>query len=405
MKSKGIHTYSTSTLLLLIMCSFLTLVSCVDEGDLDLPDDEEPIELSKSTAIISLLRAVEQGFGTNDNECFDLLFPIQLGFSNNLTIQVDDYAGLQEVALSVVKGQHINSISYPILVTLQSGTIKSVETEDEFLQLLDECTLLTLRDEFDKHFTQCFDFSYPIEMINLAGDTVTIGDKQAYFDFELIQGFEEQPVFVYPLEVSTFSQNVTTTVNNDFEFFEIYDACSKCPRLFFNTLYLGGYRYRFEADFPEIDLPIIYEWYIDGTKIEDDGAGIQGDNVLERDFEAGFHEICLKYQSIENDCAAGVDYCQTIFVEDVCPFISYEAEQINETTYVFIANFEAKDDIEYTWAVYQNDELIFFETEIPGQGDNRLEYQFDVGSYVVCVEAEPQNCPEVLRFCQDFTIN
>ncbi len=398
--------YRTGSILVAVLCFcfLLTISSCVDEDILELPDEKEKTEFSNSTAIISLLRSIEQNQLTNESDCFLLSYPIQLGFNNELFVTVDDFFGLKEVAQNVIIDQHINAIAFPIVVS-NSGVINSIETENEFIERLDECEILTLRDEFDKHYTQCFDFEYPIEMINISGDTTTIDSQEAYFDFELIQGFDRQPKFVYPLEVVDYAENNTVSVENDFELFKIFDSCKKCPRLFFTTEYLGGYRYLFEADFPEIDEPIIYGWYIDGFKVEEDGTGIQGDNILEREFEAGFHEICMKYQSSENDCTAGVEYCETIFVEDVCPFISYEATQINGNTYEFTANFEAKDDIEYTWAIYQNDELLFFETEIPGEGNNQLEFQFEVGDFLVCIEAEPTNCPQVLRFCEEFVIN
>ncbi|MEM7298599.1 MAG: hypothetical protein AAF391_10085, partial [Bacteroidota bacterium] len=269
------------------------------------------------------------------------------------------------------------------------------------LQLLDDCEIPTLRDEFDFFYTQCFDFQYPIEMIDSEENTVSINSQEEYFVFEFNQGFDKQPRFIYPLAAFKYSEDRTIPIENDYELFQVFDGCRKCPRLLFETDFRGGTLYRFTAAFAEKD-QISYDWYIDDVKIESDGVG--GDNVFEREFESGTYEICMRTRLEDADCFAGIEYCQTITVEDPCPFVFFRSSAINNTTYLFSADFPLQDEIEYAWVIYRNEERILTETEGP-DGDDLLEFQFDPGSYQVCIEAEVEDCPRVIKYCEELVID
>lgn len=384
---------------LTFMCILLFVFSCVDEDVLDLPPDESEDELTESTAIISLLRGVQREQLSEQSDCFSLLYPIKLGYNNGLTITIENFSGLYEVATNQTSGQHINEVEFPFTVS-KLGAVRTIEDEDSLLDLLDDCEIPTFRDELDFFYTQCFDFDYPIEMVNLNEDIVTINSQEEYFDFEFQQGFEEQPIFIYPLDVFKYSEDRTIPIENDFELFQIFDGCKKCPNLFFESALLEGTLYQFTAAFPEKD-QIPYDWFIDGEKIESDGIG--GDNIFTREFESGTYEICMKTRLENDDCFEGIAYCETITVEDPCPFIFFESEAINNNTYLFTANFPLQDEIEYSWAIYINDDRIFFEEEGP-DGDDLLEFQFDFGTFNVCIEAEVSGCPQVLKHCEQIVI-
>ncbi|MEQ6168603.1 hypothetical protein AAOE16_15515 [Ekhidna sp. MALMAid0563] len=386
-----------------LLSLILLLNGCINDDELDFPVEPDTTQFSESTAIISLLRAVEKSNLTTNQSCFELFYPVEFRYNNDLTITVESFQGLSEVANNMNAGLHVNAVAFPILAS-KGDVIKTINNESDLLELLEECELVTLRDEFDKYFTQCFDFVYPIEMIALDSGTVPIDTLQDYFDFEAQQGFDKQPIFVYPLEVYSYSKNQIFPVTNDFELFEIFDMCKTCPSLFFTTDWAGDTRYVFEADFPEIDQLEQFAWYVDGIKIEEDGIGVNGDFILDRTFEPGTYEICMKAQSLAFDCFAGTQYCEILEVVDPCPSLSFIVEEITADTYEFTATFEKQDEIEYSWAIYQNQDLIFFEEEKAG-GDDRLEYQFNPGDYVVCVEAEVHGCSTVTKVCEEIIVN
>lgn len=401
-KSASLKNYWTRALLLFTMVFSLMLQSCVDEDDLELPEPGEEIEYDQSVGVISLLRAIERGNLTDENDCFELFFPINLQFNNDIPITISDFGGLIDVANSVNSDLFINRIEFPITIS-KIGTTKDLNNEQELVEALDFCEIPTLRDEFDHFYTQCFDFQYPIQMVSSANDTVTINSKGEYFEFEFIQGFDKQPQFIYPLTVDYYNDRADRVINNAFELFVAFDECNKCPNLSFDYEILEGTTYEFVADFEEIDEISGFDWWVDGEFIERDGRDVQGDNELIKTFESGFHEVCIKVASEEDDCVAGVEYCKTFEVEDPCPFLFFEYDQINNFTYLFEAAFEAKDEIEYSWVIIHNDDLIYFEEEGP-DGDDRLEFQFEPGDYKVCIEAEPEGCPQALKFCEEITV-
>ena len=387
-----------------LLSLILLLNGCINDDELDFPVIEtDSTRFSKSTAIISLLRAVEKTTLNNDQDCFELFYPIELQFNTGLTITVENFSGLQEIANNINAGIHVDGVAFPILAS-KGDIIKTINNEPELIELLEDCEIVTLRDEFDKYFTQCFDFVYPIKMIALDSATVQIDTLQDYFDFEAQQGFDKQPLFVYPLDIFSYSKNQIFPVNNDFELFEIFDMCKTCPQLFFTTDWAGDTHYVFEADFPEIDALEQFSWYIDGMKIEEDGMGVNGDFILERTFEPGTYEICMKAQSAAFDCFAGTEYCEILEVVDPCPTLSFSINEVTADTFEFTATFDLKDEIEYAWAIYQNQDLIFSEEERL-DGDNRLEYQFELGDYVVCLEAEVHGCSTVTKVCEEIIVN
>lgn len=386
-----------------LLSLMLLLNGCINDDEIDFPAEPDTEQFTESTAIISLLRAVEKSTLNADQSCFELFYPIELQFNNDLTITVESFQGLREVAINMNAGLHVDAVAFPILVS-KGDIIKTIHHESDLIELLEVCEIVTLRDELDKYFTQCFDFVYPIEMISIDSTTIKIDTLQDYFDFEAQQGFDKQPVFVYPIEVHHYSKKQTFPVANDFELFEVFDMCQSCPDLFFTINWTGDTRYIFEADFPAIDQLELFGWYVDGIKIGEDGVGVNGDFRFDRVFDPGSYEICIKTQAPEFDCFAGIEFCQILEVVDPCPILSFSINEITADTFEFTATFERQDEIDYTWAIYQNQDLIFFEEEVAG-GDDRLEYQFEPGNYLVCVEAEVNGCSTITKICEEIVVN
>ena len=389
---------SLKSILLCLITS--VMLSCVSEDELNLPDDESTFELTHSVAIVSALRAVESESLIED-DCFQFQFPLQLGFNNDLTVSISDFSGLKEVSENAVSSQHINSVQFPITVIKNSIT-KTIENEGDFIELLEDCHQLTLRDEFDKVFTQCFDFVYPIQMLDLSNNEVTIESKTSYFEFEADQGFDKQPNFVYPITLFDYASENSINIENPFSLFETFDTCGQCPELSFEIDTLLPNRFSFIADF-ERKNEISYGWYINDEKVEEDGGAVQGDNKLTQTLAPGEYTICIRTSLPDEDCFSGAEFCKEIIVHDSCPLLSFETQARDNFTYEFIANFELKNDIEYWWSIYQNEEIIFSapSSEII---DNKLVYEFSEGDYVVCLETETPDCPQGTNFCASISI-
>lgn len=394
--------FKWSNLWSLLLLGFLMLFqSCVSEDELKFPDDTDDKNFTESVAIVSTLRAVKKQLLTNTNS-FQFVYPLELQFNNDLQITVSDFSGLESLAKTLTASQHINAIEFPFNI-LKEDVQFTIRDENDFIFLLDDKGIPTMRDEFDPFFTQCFDLVYPIKMYDVDSNEVTITSKDAYFDFERNQGFDKQPKFIYPIAILDYASEVNQTIETSFELFEAFDGCKRCPELFFRIDTLSTNRFLFVADFEEIDRVFSYGWYVNGDKVETDGIGVQGDNRFTESFPEGDFEICIRATLPEDDCFSGVEYCQTIVV-DPCPSISYEKRLVADSTYEFIANFPAKDLMNYYWVISQNQNVSFTELEGP-DGDNRLVYKFDfAGTYQVCIEAEPEGCTQALKFCTDVVI-
>ena len=385
----------------IVLCGcILLLQSCVSEDEIDFPDDESPISYSESVALISVMRAIESNKLMRDG-CFEFSFPLQIRFNNNISVTVSDFNGLSEIASNSTASQHPNALDFPFDI-IKNGSTVSISNEAEFISLLDDCQILTLRDEFDPFFTQCFDLVYPLTMLDVNGNEVVISSQSAYFDFELQQGFDKQPKFVFPIQLFDYATESNLSVGNPFELFEIFDSCSRCPELFFRIDTVRVNRFAFIAGFDRIE-SLSYGWYIDNEKVEEDGGAVQGDNMLTETFPSGEYEICIRTSLPADDCFSGTQYCERITV-DACPFVSFVSEQVNANTYEFIANFASKDLVDFTWIILQNEDIIFEELE-NAQGDNKLFYQFNPGVYQVCLEAEVDQCPEILKTCIELSID
>lgn len=395
MKAKAITKQPNIWGIYFLALLLLLTQSCVSEDELDLPPDEDETEaLSESVAIISTLRAIKSNSLTKDG-CIQFLFPLELEFNNEIQITISDFDGLNEVATNVTVGQHIDAIEFPFTVS-KNDIIKNIQDEQDFVDLLDDCGILTLRDEFDPFFIQCFDLVYPVTMLDIDSNQVVIDNKDEYFAFERDQGFDKQPKFVYPIELFDYANESNISIETPFQLFEVFDTCDTCPELFFTIDTLKVNKFLFEASFDRID-NISYGWYIDDEKVEEDGGNNQGDNLLIETFPSGEYEICIRTALPDGDCFTGTEFCRTITV-DACPFVSFLTEEINANTYEFIANFDKKDLIDYHWNIYQNDDLVFSEFE-DSDGDDKLIYQFEQGEWEVCLQAEVDGCPELLSSC------
>lgn len=394
---------SKHPMVLCLVFLFLTILqSCISDDEIKFPEEKGIDGYASSVAIISTLRAIENEKMTDNDDCFAFTYPLNLQYNNDIQIAVTELSGLKEIAENAVESQHINAIAFPFEVS-KAGISKDITSESAFIDLLDDCGIPTLRDEFDPFYTQCFDFVYPIEMWDLDSNVVTINSKEAYFEFEFVQGFEQQPAFIYPLVVYDYASENEIAVDSPFELFEIFDSCKKCPELFFEIDSLAYNRFKFIADFPELDRVTTYGWYIDGVKVEEDGIGVQGDNYLIETFDQGTYEICIKARLPEDDCFSGTEYCTTIVVEDHCPFIFFETIKIDNNNYKFIADFTDQDTIAYNWVIYQNADIIFSEF-VDQSGSDTLSYQFATGNYEVCMETELSTCPEPLFYCKEILV-
>ncbi|MDH7444265.1 hypothetical protein [Aquimarina sp. 2201CG14-23] len=176
---------------------------------------------------------------------------------------------------------------------------------------------------------------------------------------------------------------------------EVEEVDSECPDLFFIAEQDGDNpAYYFQVEFEGADQFEWLGWFINGEFVEDSNNG--DNNRFYYQFAPGRYEVCLKTETPE--CPEGTSYCKIIEIEGdtVCPEIFFEAEQDGDNpAYYFFPNaFEGIDDVTLSWSV--NGDHVGTSN---GHNDP-FYFQFNPGTYEVCLSVETPNCPQGVTFCK-----
>ncbi|MDY8137667.1 hypothetical protein [Aquimarina sp. 2201CG5-10] len=175
----------------------------------------------------------------------------------------------------------------------------------------------------------------------------------------------------------------------------------RCPELFFLAEQDGDNpAYYFQVEFEGADQIEWLGWYINGEFVEDSNNG--DNNRFYYQFEPGRYEVCLMTETPL--CPEGASYCKVIEIEDPnasCPDLFFEAEQDgdNPAYYFYPRAFEGMDDVTLEWSV--NGDVV---GNTPGTSNDPFYYQFNPGTYEICLLVETPNCPQGIRYCKTIVV-
>ena len=223
-------------LLLLLTVAVGGFYSCTDNNPV-----ENEIVATKSISLRTTLNEIKKaqnisgknGLTTQDQFCFNFLFPINLEYNNGTTITVTTYDGLIDILTNETSELYIDGIEFPFIV-LRDGAPITINNEDEFYALIQQCDFVTVNDcLFD--FT-CYEIVSPISIINQNNETVVIHNQT-----ELMQHISApngtstyQLNIVFP--ISVIQNNQTIFIHDLYEFFELNNDCSSsscvCPMVY-----------------------------------------------------------------------------------------------------------------------------------------------------------------------------
>lgn len=205
----------------------VSLYSCTDSNPV-----ENEIVTTKSISLRTTLNEIRKannisgknGLSTQDAAfCFGFVYPINLSYSDGTVITVSSYEGLIEVLTNETSALYIDGIEFPFQVQ-QEGAIITINNEDEFFALIDDCTFHTLND-FVFDFT-CYSIVFPISVVNDNGETIVVNSQTELVDLVLPTptGNSYQLDIVFPISVVQNDQ--TIVINNLFDFFDLNNDCS-----------------------------------------------------------------------------------------------------------------------------------------------------------------------------------
>ncbi|MEB3347051.1 hypothetical protein U6A24_16380 [Aquimarina gracilis] len=152
---------------------------------------------------------------------------------------------------------------------------------------------------------------------------------------------------------------------------------------------------------------VLFYWYINGQLVGDAGS-----NYFEYDFlldqsgnlpgGPGDYEICLQIEAPNCPIGNSEEFCKIITVKEAnqCPELSFELEQDgdNPAYYFYPGNFEGVEDVSSEWFV--NGDYVGSSTGM----QDPFYYQFNPGTYEICLMIETPDCPNGVKLCQEIMI-
>ncbi|SEL85706.1 hypothetical protein SAMN04487910_3497 [Aquimarina amphilecti] len=367
------------------------------------------VSIANEVALLNVIQECEfdtirDDFDQFFNGCFKFDYPVTL-FNvngNETEITTDDafQTFYQEQGTS-----YQPNFKFPLnLLVSPNFESSTIETYFGFYRLIDSCEsrcpnldfTSDLTDQFNLEYQFTADFS-EIEEVGtydwfVDGQFIESDGPNNQGDNLLIRDFGSPGTYEVCIKAET------PNCPEGIEFCKQIEVTEFCPELFFDfEQEQGTLAYTFTSSFSAME-ELSYQWYIDNQLIEEDG-GANGDNILFSNLSPGTHEVCIRTET--PSCPNGAEYCKEITVEPICPNLFFTLEQEgNTTSYNFTAEFGDIDTITYQWEI--DGDVI---EEDGGQsGDNVFFFQFDPGSYEICIRTTTDTCPDGTEFCEQLVI-
>ncbi|MEM9340678.1 MAG: hypothetical protein AAGA66_18235, partial [Bacteroidota bacterium] len=380
--------------------------SCL-EDDLSFPEEDEGMRVN-SLAMITLLNRVTNNVLVLDNApCIEFSYPVNLLYNTGSSIKIDSEEGLQEVAKNQSAGLHVVGFRTPFEVITNNTTVM-IEEDEDLLKVLLACELGSFQSDFDQFFLNCFDFIYPVELIDQEGVERSFESLESFINFVEFQNGPEQPNFKFPVGVTSFPSDESTQIQGYFDFYQLFDQCESCPSLSFITEDLNdGSVFEFMADFREKD-DFVYEWVVvqNGDTLFKETETPGGDNLLIYQFTPGMYEVCLVAKDIVNRCSEIPTVCKVLEVmapPPLCLDPLYSSFLIDEPGYYEFDALILEEEASIKWLI----------NDVPVQGatESVMEYNFmsdsvfnGFGRYEVCLEVTTPFCTESRRYCEEIIV-
>lgn len=200
-------------------------------------------------------------------ECFDFVYPIEVNIPNQEVVSVnseDEFFDVLDQWFEANEEEEdledFPTLVFPIQVTLEDGTMESIGDEEELCELYETC----FEDEFGEDWNEdedwdedyeheedmCFTFEFPVT-VNLPDGSSSAANTEEeledIFDdwFENNEDEEAFPTFAYPVTVVLLEDSTTQIINSDEELDELFEEC-----------YDDFFEDCFEVNYPvEVELP------------------------------------------------------------------------------------------------------------------------------------------------------
>lgn len=180
-----------------------------------------------------------RGFGKEDWQCFDLVFPItfEMPDGSSITVGSDSAEEWQEIKSwydDNPESEQKPVMQFPVVIFFDEESITIQNTED-LRTAYSECRSDREKRNGWGRERGCFELVYPITFIMPDGSSMTVesDDENGWSNlknwYDENPGFEEEmPEFQYPVDIlyQTENEDSLVAINNEEEMLEAKDACS-----------------------------------------------------------------------------------------------------------------------------------------------------------------------------------
>jgi len=178
------------------------------------------------------------GYGKEDWQCFDLVFPITFDMPDGtfITVESDEEEEWVEIKSwydANPDSEEKPSMQFPVVIFFDEESI-TINNTEQMRAAYSECRSdREKRDGWGRR-RDCFELVYPVTFIMPDGSsmTVTSNDNEGWTAlknwYEENPGYEEMmPEFQYPMDIvyQTEDEDSTVTINNEEEMFAAKDEC------------------------------------------------------------------------------------------------------------------------------------------------------------------------------------
>ncbi len=248
-----LNSFLSGMFALALIC--FSLSSCTKENPLNPAITDSPALTTTSTADVIRTQSAMNASGQSQDslECFMLEFPIDLVYPDGSQETYSDIESLVEAVDEYYEDETDGdlTLAYPVTVTLEDGTTTTITTDDELIDLFEECDAFDEEDDEDDYYDDddyddeygdhdcddlfediCFDLVFPITITDTNGNMVIVNDEEELEN--AIENLEDQAgddedfdiLIEFPIDVILEDQS-TLTIFNEEELDELIDSCEE----------------------------------------------------------------------------------------------------------------------------------------------------------------------------------
>ena len=194
-------------------------------------DNANDIVTEKSLSLRMTLQEIKKSMSdsgkssntSDDSEmCFDFVYPITLSYNTGTIVVVNSFEEIVTLLETETEDNYLEGIAFPFqVISAPDGTITTINTEDDFNNLVVDCGYDTYDDTMDD--SDCFELIYPFSVVNLQNQVTVINNETELNNVLDSLDDNDHLLPVFPFSVMQNGQIVV--LNNEYELYELADSC------------------------------------------------------------------------------------------------------------------------------------------------------------------------------------